>query len=480
MTMRAIRQFLWTLCTALSILPSLALCTISSWEKSDPYPLFSALDPHYFVLTKKKVSFRDPDAADRMNDFITIAASPFEQSANRGRDLNGNKFLGSPAIPPTTPIYDIQLSDLEGRPNMLTLLYGNVPQGQTLAPALQNARNQLFPDVVGTINDPTLVDPHELFACYSFPQHYVKRGARFALYANIRAGFGIGVETGYVSLTQELRGAPINQNCNAVPDCGFTLTSPIVTIANVNTYLMDQFHPIFHQIGYGLENYTKHGWEELRLSVFWRDAFEINREEYNWAHVLAIPFFELTGSIAPGKVIDLTCQTPLFAAPIGNNGHNAIGFSTGINFDFIETVEVGIEGGITHFFPRDIHNMHIPTSVYQTGIFPFATDVTLQPGMNWHFGAKLAAYHFVDRLSGHFQYLIVEHKDNQICLKNPDPAFLPKVLEKRSGWKSHMIDAGATYDISPNAGFAFVWQAPTLQRNAYRSSTILFSIYGTF
>lgn len=185
----------------------------------------------------------------------------------------------------------------------------------------------------------------------------------------------------------------------------------------------------------------------------------------------------VSGSVSPGKKIN---PRDVFAVPFGNNGHAAAGFSAGLNFDFMDTIEVGGEVGFTHFFERDICNLRVPTSEYQSGIFPFATDVTLKPSHNWHFGGKIAAYHFLDRLSLFFQYLIVDHCEDKIELKCPDPAFKPEILECLTNWKVKLVDIGVTYDISPNTGLGFLWQAPLSQKNAYRSTTVLFTFYATF
>lgn len=448
--------------------------TISSLAKNDPYPFFSALDPHWFILNKEKMEYKDADFAEMLNDHVTLSVSPFSQSADRGRNIAGKSNLGTDS---NSVLRAIELSDLEGRPNMLTLLYGDLPQNATLSPTLQAARNQIFPGVIGTIDDQTLIDPNQLFASLSFPQRYTKRGVRFEASAYIGAGFGIALQTGYTSLTQT-RLSTINLNCVATDSCGFTLNK--TTQSLVDQYLMDELPDIMEEINYSLNNYVKHGWEELRMSMFWRHAYELNSEYYNWPHILVVPFFQLTGSIQPTRSVDECTNTPLFGSPLGNNKHNAIGFCTGINFDFIETIEIGVEGGITHFFKRDIDHMHIPNNQFQQAIFPFQTDVSLQPGMNWHFGAKIAAYHFLERLSIHFQYLIVEHKEDSICLKKPDSAFMPEILESRSAWRTHSANSGFTYDFAPNAGLGFEWQAPIYQRNTFRSSTVLFSIYGTF
>ncbi len=142
----------------------------------------------------------------------------------------------------------------------------------------------------------------------------------------------------------------------------------------------------------------------------------------------------------------------------------------------------GAEVGMTYFFERDFEKFRLPTSCFQQGIFPFATSVSVHPGYNWHFGAKLSAYHFLDRLSMWFQYIQMEHKPDDITLRKCEDAdfFMPEVLEKVTGFKVKLINAALNYDISPNIGLGLLWQAPLTQRNAYRSSTVMFSFNATF
>src|SRR5204863_9025323 len=105
-----------------------------------------------------------------------------------------------------------------------------------------------------------------------------------------------------------------------------------------------------------------------RINLFWRHAFNVNEDtEYDWTHFLCIPYIEVTGSFSPGDARD---PNELFAATFGNNKHSAVGFTTGINFDFIETIEIGGEVSFTHFFKRDFCNYRVPNSQFQTTIFP--------------------------------------------------------------------------------------------------------------
>ncbi len=278
MSQLAIKTYVYTVIIVLCSVAALEVRSdISSLAKNDPYPFFSALDPHYFVSVKERMEYKDPEYANQLKDHVTIAVSPFSQTAYRGRDMAGHAFIGT---------YTVELSDLEGRPNMLTLLYGPLPQGATLSPTLQVARNQIFPGVVGTIDDQTLIYPNQLFGCFSFPQKYTKRGARFDVQAHLGAGFGLSLETGYVALSQ-IRERTVDLNCFAADNCPFVLNTAKKDL--VNQYLMEELDDISEEIGYCLKDYNKHGWEEVRMSLFWSHAYALNQERYNWPQVLAVP-----------------------------------------------------------------------------------------------------------------------------------------------------------------------------------------------
>jgi hypothetical protein len=183
------------------------------------------------------------------------------------------------------------------------------------------------------------------------------------------------------------------------------------------------------------------------------------------------------GSVSPGKVKN---PNKAFGVPFGNNGHGAVGFDVGFDMDFYDTIDIGGQAGYTYFFRKDCTQLRVPNSLCQSGIFPFSTDVSYQPGDNWYFAGKMNAYHFLDNLSMYFQYVFLEHKKDKICVLNNDPAFFPVVLERISDWKVHVANVGFTYDCSPNIALGFFWQAPIAQINVYRSTTILFNLVITY
>jgi len=434
---------------------------LSSLTRNDGYPVFTTLDPHTFLQTKQKLKYKDPDFAEQKHDLVSLSISPFGQNADRGKDITGKEC--------------VPLSDLTGRWNILALLFGKIPAGQELPPTLQKAFDELFPGVPeGTLNDCTKIDPEEEFGFMCFPLKYRKRGVRFELQANLVAGFGLSFQTGLASIRQTVT-AIIDHTCAFKKDCPFN-PEPLTDV-QIKENLTNNIKKIAQEICLNICDFCETSAEELRLNLFWRYAYELNRDKPDWPHVLFVPFFEIGGSFSPGREKK---PSEAFGVPFGNNGHSALGATAGFNFDFIDTIEIGAEVGLTHFFDNDFENFFVPTSEFQSSIFPFRTNVTVSPGLNWHFAAKLAAYHFLEHLSMWFQYVVIEHKPDSITLKKCDEAFLPEVLEKESSWKLKVANIGFNYDISPNIGLGFLWQAPLSQRGTYRSTTLMGSVYFSF
>jgi hypothetical protein len=364
---------------------------------------------------------------------------------------------------------------------MIALLFGAFPKGVTTYPGgptgfLSTAFANLLcssddPAVClteqGHFNNERFIDPEQLFGYFSFPLKYRKRGVRFEMAARFYKNFGIRIQTGFSQIRQ-VREGTVDLT---------TGTFEGLSAEDVDLYLMDQLDNIACQMGINLCNFIETSMEEVRFNLFWRQAFEINKEaESDWVRFLLIPYCEVAGSVSPGKSQN---YSQLFSVPFGNNTHPSTGLTAGINFNFLETIEIGGEVAWTHFFAKDSCRP-IPNSKFQTNLFPFKTNVSIQPGDNWHFCARMAAYHFIDKLSMFFEWYVLDHQQDHICLKEPDPAFLPGVLECTTSFKVKLGNAGFNYDLSPNIGVGFLWQIPFSQRNAYRSSTLMAGFNLTF
>ena len=457
-----------------------AYADLSSLAKNDPYPIFSTLNlDDLYLLTSQQLKFKDADAAKRKKSRANFSVSPFTQNADRGKTITDTPCPPVFVIDPSEAgcgELNTALGDLTGPSNMLALLYGHFPEGQITYPGgmngyLMEAFFELFDgtsEMPGQLTNAKYLVPLGKTGCFSFPLKYRKRGVRFELDVRFWDDLGFRIQAGVSAIRQTVE-SRINLN---------TTDSPTDFEETINSSLMAEVDNIAQEMGLYIGDTNQASAEEVRLNLFWRHAFEFNQDaEYDWAHLLCIPYLEVAGSFTPGKTRN---PNQLFAVPFGNDHHPSAGFTAGINFDFIETIEIGGEVSFTHFFKKNINNYRVPNSQYQTTIFPFTTNVSVQPGNNLLFGARLAAYHFVGNLSMYFEWFVLDHKRDKIELKIPDPAFLPGVLEQRSSFKTKFANFALNYDVSPNIGLGFLWQIPFSQRNAYRSATLMVGINITF
>jgi hypothetical protein len=478
---------------------ALALCCVwhtmvhalSSLSKNDAYPIFSNWYEHDYLLTKKFLTASEDDYAEEWGDRFWISINGFFQSANRGKSMITVPRLINTSSPDlgSQDTHLIQLLDLTGGSAMIPLLFGPFPQGVTsLGPLLTNAFNNLYPSQTqGTINYEQDVDPEQLFGFFSLPAVYKKSGMRFDMVLNLVCDVGLHLQGGFSSICQVGK-TPLNQTCMPLDPCIFvpapgtdatpqTVSNDDITIANVNKYLMAEFECIMKEMGYDIGNFQKTSAEEIRLQLFWRHAYPLNTKRPDWLQMHLIPYVEGGASFSPGKE---RYTNELYGLPFGNNKHTAAGFTVGVDLNFIGTIQIGGAFGFTHFFSRDFDCFRVPNSKLQSTIYPFTTSVCVEPGNNLHFEGTILARHFLGNLSMFFQYINLEHQQDCITLQKPDSAFLPDVLSQTTGFKTKLANIGFIYDFTPHFSIGFLWQAPLMQHNSYRSTTVMFGVNGTF
>ncbi len=486
----------------ITALITLNICTDAlayAWPsntRNDPFPVHTSVDPQYFLYEREKqLMFGMPDAKGTP-ERVMVSLCPFGQNADVAKRIDGHY---SPAVinscDPVTCNLTFQgscqlcsnaipIGDIDGRWNLLGLLAGEIPAGVTIPPLLETAFGTLFPGIEpGDVTTSMIQITSNLpctptFGYVSVPLKYRKKGIRWDVEAQICGDLGLQFLGGVVEISQVLN--PCFENLTAgdsVSNCSGTQT---FTSSDVNCVLFDQLVPLMNQLGLNVCNFTKWGVEDLYLALYWRHAHIVNfNRDLSWPRVLVIPFARFGGSVATGHEKDPSVQ---FSLPFGNNGSNSIDISAGMNFDFAETIEIGAEFGYAHFFSKEFSNYRAPTDVLQSGIFPWTTPARVQPGDSAYVAGKLAAYHFLDRLSFYFQWVFINHRNDHVELIAPDPAFLslddtnPGAKCPNTAWRVQLGNIAFTYDISPNFAIGFFWQQMFHIRNAYNSVTSLFTL----
>lgn len=440
-------------CTVCTITP--LLNGLTNYAKNDPLPMFSTLDPQHYLDTKHRDAMKGWEAT-HTSENGSLSFSPFSQTAQVGKNKNDE---------------EVPLGDLSGKWYMLGLLFGELPQDQSLPPKLATARGALFPAIPpNTPIDIQIIDPNKKFGYFSIPIKYRKRGLRMEFEGQLLCDLGIQIQGGVADTCQTV--TAFNDLTGEASEPALA-DYPELIKKNVQNYLMLERKNIAQEINLDIGSFHKFSFEDLRINLYWRHAYRVNQHRETWPEFLLIPFFNVGLSAAISKERDYDFA---FGLPFGNNDHHALGIESGVNIDFVETVEIGMLAGLTHFFGKDVTNFPVPNHECQSGIFPFRTNVEIDPGFNWYFGLKMHARHFIDRLSFYIQYLYLCHQDDSIRLKKPDPAFFPEVLEERSAWKVQVLNMAFNYDISPGINLGFLWQAPLSQCNSYKSTTVMISL----
>lgn len=492
----------YILCVAFFLFQSLQ-ARLSSLAYNDPFPAFSTRNP--FDLLNENTKAKLKKRSSENSESLSFAISPFMQKAKIGKNRHRQK---------------VELGNVRGRWNMVGLLYGDVPCGQTRPDLLETAYSVRLCDQIDLcalnpegyivdntkrfLHDPQYSDTSHQFGFFSVPLRYRKVGVRFEMIGLLTNDIGLNIKCGVADITQTNTGMIDLTNTATGGTTATSGNSPIFSNttnkAIVNEFLMAPAAEVFQQIGLNTYDFHQSSIEDLQVALFWRHAFEVNKGSHAYPEFLFIPFVTLDGSLGTGKAVDPALA---FALPFGNNSHHAAGFSAGFSLDFVETIEIGIEFGATHFFEQEFHNVFVPTHDFQSGIYPYKTDIRVKPGNNWHFTALMNAYHFSGNLSFQAQYIFVTHKqdtitllgsnngthttvtcdDSDYCTSTTSDAtdvFKPERLEKETAFSSQLINGTINYNVSPYASLGFLWQVPVTRRTAYRANTVMISFEARF
>jgi len=392
------------------------------------------------------------------------------------------------------------------------LVFQNIPTGTTTLPT--------------TICCPSIFHAASLardtvyFGAFSMPIEYRKQGFRWELNFNWGDYVGLTVQSGFANIKQKFLSAYTGQtsvgqtnygpySISNVPNvCTSTSPTPCPTIAPLSSlyYALNkagspQISPnadaqaLFNsQISNNLENilnpdcghnqgicsFDQYSVEDIRFFLTVKYPYDVIRGDRdidgdNWPYMIFTPYAYIAGTAPVAKKID---YRNLLSLPFGNNGHGSIGGAGGMTFDFVESIEVGFEGGVTYFFPRTECNKPFPTHKLQRVLYPFSTDVRTSPGLNGHFKAMMDAYQFLPHVNFWFVYEIIEHRQDcfKVCDSTKAQYFVPGILECKSDWRAQFFNAGLSFDIQPGMQASIAWQQPITPRNAYYPVGLIGSI----
>lgn len=380
------------------------------------------------------------------------------------------------------------------------------------------------------------------FGAFSLPLEYRKGGLRFEIGIDPADWVGITIQSGFVTIQQTTTGlqsmtaalaaaqsanAPSTLNLLNLPSTNlygelYSQEGSATPISSPSTDAQDYFDEyisnnideiLSSKCGLNINtcNFDCYSVEDVRILLNFKHTYDVDRytknddDEFNWPDMLFTPYVWIGGSI---PVAEKQNYRKLLSLPFGNNGHASVGGAVGFMFDFVDSIEVGFEAGGTYFLPQTICRP-VPNHPLQRVVYPYWTNVKVQPGTNSHFKLNMNAYQFMNHISFWATYEYIQHRKDCYSLRNTasntitktltatpvavteespsictnataltvgtveEQIFYPEVLRCNSDWRMQFLNMGLVFDIQPGMQAGFVWQQPISPRNAYYPVSLL-------
>lgn len=513
------------LCTILLTPHIPTFASLTSMQHWNPSPIFNALNsnmpPDSYFSHIINARLKGEAIKERRFGFTL---SPFIQRAVRASDRNGNDYGDYNYTEANKPLAR-EMSDYQGTPYLMGLFLGadadgnsiwdnnddtgvatnigniaNTSLPKNLKDAATNISGILYNSVAG--NKPSILSQSVLeqdrtyFGAISIPLTYEKIGLRWEANFDVNQHIGLVLRGGvcqikqsasnYISLTNATKAnsgdadtdtiyKSLNVQGGATAPPAADTTQQVLFDTNITNNVAEILDPI-NGANYNISSFSDFGFEDIEAGFFLRKAVQMHPPQESsdrYDSVIMTPYVYVGGAFPISKQRD---YNKLFSLPTGNSGHASVGGSAGFTFDFAHSVEIGVEGGITHFFQKDIVDMPVPNHRLQRVLYPYRRDVNVDPGRNWHFKGLFSAYEFMPGASFFLTYQYTQHTKDTIKLKKANANFLPEKLEDLSPWTVQQLTASISFAIQPNIHASLAWQGALKQENAYASHTILGSI----
>lgn len=483
---------------------------LTTLQHYDPDPVYSSVSceaPPGTHLHLRQTAYMK--GFDDRRAHVSFSLAPFVQRATKATGENGTHYNNDNAAGTKT-------GDFRGTTYVMGLFLGNDANGlniwgndaentnnlnfaNTLLPANLKTTGQAMQGVLwkntdgGAATTPsifseTILQKDANFGAFSYQTEYQRVGLRTE--ANIDFKYlGFSLQGGVSQVKHE-------NKTFATSSLTDTTNSPIYTFLThtgaagpqdadqnlFNQNIVNNLEALFAAdggIAYDTTTYESTDLEDVRASLHLRYPVHLHGQEDDdsWTSLIVTPYMVAAGSFPSAPQRD---YTKAFSLSAGNNGHPSAGGTIGCLLDFAETVEAGFEAGITYFLGQNIAQVPCPNHKLQRVIYPYKRDMHIEPGYNWHFGASMTAYDFIENTNFYFTYTFVQHTKDTHRLQVANANFLPQMLDELSEWNAHLFNASLNFTIHQNIQVGLTWQGALKQRNAYASHTILGSISAVF
>jgi len=230
-------------------------------------------------------------------------------------------------------------------------------------------------------------------------------------------------------------------------------------------------------LGIDIGEYRKTGFEDTHIQAYWEHPFNLKDREGDIALIM-IPHLSIGAWVptAPKTNVD-----KIFAAPLGSNGFLSWTAEGALSFDFPQSIQVSIGGGTVISESKTVWQ-RMPSSIYQSGIYPWKTMINKRPGTTWYVNSSFKAENFIDGLSCYFDYIFTEHLKDSLTLRESNANRLlcfQSALDKavhESAWRSQQWNAGLNYKVTDMLSFGCAVQSHVTGVRVFRPTTILGSM----
>lgn len=271
----------------------------------------------------------------------------------------------------------------------------------------------------------------------------VRTEIEYRLFHNLRAS----MRTGFA----EYRIRPIFRSLGAS-----NTASDSTALGEINKKIIAEsdYKLLFKEVGLSVDPHTAAVMEDIhfQLSYDYEFAFKSKKGNtvLNVVPYLAIGLWAPTG---PKKNIDRA-----FQIPCGNNGLIAGTADFAVSLDFKDMVTFSFGGGVTLTEDQDQHLDRVPTSTFQSGFFPWKSQVSRQIGATWYLNASMQSLNFIDGFSFYGDITIAAHETDKVTITeaNATKAALLKsidaagILAEMSAWRSQNYNLGLDIELTPN------------------------------
>jgi hypothetical protein len=413
----------------------------------DPVAFHTAFGSNKFYSRKDKFA-------------VSLNLSPFYQHASGSRNSKGRK---------------VPEGDMFGRWNMFGLFYGGENEGMPIGKEwadytnLNNAKTEVKKIEGRTLKDFTneaVFNPDtDTFGLYSIELDYEKVGVRGQFNFDFGFGFGLNIKGGVV----EYRQVPTFNLDETLTDTTSDIKDPL------KQYLMGTKprKEIAKEIDLDIDEYRSITLEDTHLQLYWNFPFDLKDEEDE--HIVTwIPYLSVGCWMPTGKTKK---QDIAFSLPTGNDGFIGFTLEGALNFDFPNMLQFGVGSGIVLYASKNYTNYRVPSSEYQSGIYPWKAPIRKKPGPVWYINFSFKADDIVDNLSFFFDYIYTQHQRDSITVmtgsKERNEYFEVEKLKEESRWKAGTIHAGLNYKVTPGLEFGASFQAPISGVRVYRDVTVM-------